>query len=80
MAENRKIELLSPAGGMAVLEAALEAGADAAYLGMKHFNAREGALFIGSIIMYHSLVLALQSINHNVIIGDGVLINTIAIE
>ena len=43
MSENRKIELLSPAGGMTVLEAALDAGADAAYLGMKHFNARAGA-------------------------------------
>ncbi len=41
--DGRKIELLSPAGGMGVLDAAFASGADAVYLGMKHFNARAGA-------------------------------------
>lgn len=38
-----KTEILAPAGSMQVLEAAIAAGADAAYLGMRHLNARNGA-------------------------------------
>lgn len=43
MTTSHKTELLAPAGGMPVLDAALTAGADAVYLGLKHFNARNGA-------------------------------------
>ena len=38
-----KIELLSPAGSLANLKAAIASGADAVYLGMNKFNAREFA-------------------------------------
>lgn len=38
-----KAELLAPCGGMEQLKAAIEAGADALYLGGKFFNARMGA-------------------------------------
>jgi collagenase-like PrtC family protease len=38
-----KIELLSPAGSLANLKAAITSGADAVYLGMNKFNAREFA-------------------------------------
>ncbi len=38
-----KIELLAPAGSPAVLKAAIEAGADAVYFGLKELNARIGA-------------------------------------
>jgi len=34
----KKIELLSPAGSMANLKAAVSSGADAVYLGMNKFN------------------------------------------
>ena len=37
------VELLAPAGNMACLHAAVQAGADAVYLGAGHFNARRGA-------------------------------------
>lgn len=40
---NDKIELLVPAGSMANLKAAVSRGADAVYLGMQRFNAREFA-------------------------------------
>ncbi len=39
-----KIELLAPAGSLITLKAAVLAGADAVYLGMEKFNAREFAL------------------------------------
>ena len=39
----RRVELLAPAGNMACLHAAVQAGADAVYLGAGHFNARRGA-------------------------------------
>lgn len=39
----KKIELLSPAGNMECLRAAIEAGCDAVYLGGKHFGARNYA-------------------------------------
>jgi putative protease len=38
-----KPELLLPAGNTESFYAALEGGADAVYLGLKHFNARERA-------------------------------------
>lgn len=38
-----KIELLSPAGGMEALHAAVQNGADAVYLGEKSFSARQSA-------------------------------------
>ena len=38
-----EVELLAPAGNMACLHAAVQAGADAVYLGAGHFNARRGA-------------------------------------
>ena len=37
------MELLSPAGGMPAFASAMEAGADAVYLGLKQLNARNGA-------------------------------------
>lgn len=39
----RKIELLSPAGGIEALHAAVQNGADAVYLGEKSFSARQSA-------------------------------------
>ena len=39
----REIELLAPAGNAAALHAAVTAGADAVYLGLESFNARQGA-------------------------------------
>ncbi|MDO4443772.1 MAG: DUF3656 domain-containing protein [Slackia sp.] len=39
----RSLELLAPAGNMACLHAAVQAGADAVYLGCEDFNARRGA-------------------------------------
>lgn len=39
----RKIELLSPCGGMEALHAAVQNGADAVYLGEKSFSARQSA-------------------------------------
>lgn len=41
--EPPQVELLAPAGSMACLHAAVQAGADAVYLGAGHFNARRGA-------------------------------------
>lgn len=41
--EMKKPELLLPAGNIESFYAALEGGADAVYLGLKHFNARERA-------------------------------------
>ena len=38
-----KIELLAPAGDMDCLEAAINNGADAVYLGIQDFNARKNA-------------------------------------
>lgn len=40
MAENKKIELLSPAGSYETFRAVVSAGADAVYLGMQKFGAR----------------------------------------
>jgi U32 family peptidase len=40
----RKPELMSPAGGMPQLNAAVEAGADAVYFGLEGFNARAKAM------------------------------------
>ena len=39
----KKIELLCPAGSLGNLKAAIVGGADAIYLGMNKFNAREFA-------------------------------------
>mgnify|MGYP004677913807 CR=1 FL=1 len=39
----RKIEVLAPAGNMEALIAAVQAGADAVYLGYDQFNARMNA-------------------------------------
>ena len=39
----KKTELLLPVGNTETFYAALEGGADAVYLGLKHFNAREKA-------------------------------------
>ena len=41
--ERKKIELLAPAGDFTCLHAAIDAGADAVYFGIKGFNMREGA-------------------------------------
>ena len=41
--ENPHIELLAPAGNPTCLHAAVQAGADAVYLGLGSFNARRGA-------------------------------------
>ncbi|MBO4889628.1 MAG: U32 family peptidase [Lachnospiraceae bacterium] len=41
--EKTKVELLSPAGDMECFIAAVNAGADAVYLGLKRFGARAGA-------------------------------------
>ncbi|MBS3957047.1 MAG: U32 family peptidase [Clostridiales bacterium] len=40
---SRMPELLAPAGGLDALHAAVNAGADAVYLGVEEFNARRGA-------------------------------------
>jgi U32 family peptidase len=37
---SRKPEIMSPAGYWPQLRAAIEAGADAVYFGLKHFSAR----------------------------------------
>jgi len=44
---NKLPELLAPAGSREALESALRAGADAVYLGGKHFNARMNAANFG---------------------------------
>ncbi|MDP1695787.1 MAG: peptidase U32 family protein [archaeon] len=44
MENNDKIELLSPAGSLPSLKAAIAGGADAVYFGMNKFNARENAV------------------------------------
>lgn len=41
--EHVNVELLAPAGSEACLHAAVQAGADAVYLGVERFNARRGA-------------------------------------
>ncbi len=41
--QNFPIEILAPAGDFSVLEAAIDAGAHAVYLGLNQFNARRGA-------------------------------------
>jgi putative protease len=41
--EDMNVELLAPAGSEACLHAAVQAGADAVYLGVERFNARRGA-------------------------------------
>lgn len=43
ISENRLPELLSPAGSLKALEAAIDGGADAVYFGASSFNARIGA-------------------------------------
>ena len=43
MSSLAQLEIMAPAGGRAVLEAALEAGSDAVYFGLKRLNARQGA-------------------------------------
>ncbi len=43
MADIKLPELLAPAGSLRALEAAIAAGADAVYFGVKNFNARAGA-------------------------------------
>lgn len=43
MKQDKTPELLAPAGAMPALQAALKAGADAVYLGLKALNARNGA-------------------------------------
>lgn len=43
MSAPQDMEILAPAGGPAALDAALEAGADAVYLGLLLLNARRGA-------------------------------------
>ena len=40
MSQKRKPEVMSPAGYWPQLHAAIEAGADAVYFGLKHFTAR----------------------------------------
>jgi U32 family peptidase len=45
MAARRKPEVMAPAGHWPQLHAAIEAGADAVYLGLKHFTARAKAGF-----------------------------------
>src|SRR6266567_8705275 len=40
MAARRKPEIMSPAGYWPQLRAAIEAGADAVYFGLRHFSAR----------------------------------------
>ena len=40
MSPRRKPEVMSPAGYWPQLHAAIEAGADAVYFGLKHFTAR----------------------------------------
>jgi len=47
MFENRKPELLAPAGDCYCAKAAILAGADAVYMGLKKFNARERASNLG---------------------------------
>jgi len=43
MGKNNKYELLAPVGSFAMLHAAIEAGANAIYLGLKEFNMRDSA-------------------------------------
>ncbi len=44
---DRQPEILAPAGGMEALIAAVRCGADAVYMGAKHFNARRNAQNFG---------------------------------
>lgn len=43
MNHNKKAEILAPAGSLQQLQAAVRAGADAVYLGLTNFNARQNA-------------------------------------
>ncbi len=43
MTTKKKIELLAPAGNLAILKTAVDSGADSVYLGLKEFSARAGA-------------------------------------
>ena len=45
--ERKKLELLAPAGDYDCAKAAILAGADAVYMGLKKFNARERASNLG---------------------------------
>lgn len=57
------MELLAPAGDLPCLEAAIEAGADAVYLGLSLMNARRGAKNFTPAELGHAVELARQ---HNV--------------
>ena len=41
--KNNKFELLAPAGDFSMLVAAIKAGADAVYFGLKEFSMRDNA-------------------------------------
>ena len=43
MTKTKKIELLAPAGNLAILKTAVDSGADSVYLGLKEFSARASA-------------------------------------
>ena len=70
------MELLSPAGSPAALEAALRCGADAVYLGLTRFNARQGAVnfdeaaFRAAVAACHERGVAVH-VTLNTLAGDG---------
>ena len=43
MTTKNQIELLAPAGNLAILRTAIDSGADSVYLGLKEFSARASA-------------------------------------
>jgi U32 family peptidase len=72
---RRKPELMSPAGGMAQLQAAVEAGADAVYFGLSGFNARAKALAFD----HENLAEVLAWLHRRGVMGF-VAVNTLAFE
>ncbi|MGC4117852.1 MAG: peptidase U32 family protein [Myxococcales bacterium] len=58
MTDTTKMELLAPAGDFACLRAALEAGADAVYLGVTSLNARRRARNFSAVELAQACELA----------------------
>ena len=70
----KKIELLSPAGSLPNLKAAVCSGADAVYLGMSRFNAREYAMNFNMAYLKEAVKIC-KSNNVKVYLAANTLVN-----